>query len=189
MLIFVRKIWKQIIQMIIIIVYHHHHHIIIILVVVLVHVQDHANQNEHVHHRSKLFILFILFIQIFSSNNRRDSAASRLKEAERRERRRKGLPPLKEDHLVGKLNHFKIKHLSLFMVFVVSSRTLWLGHLPKMISEMELREHLEPHGEINDINVNLILYKSLILILLNRIFLHVAVHLFALKNVQMRQDV
>jgi hypothetical protein len=36
--------------------------------------------------------------------NRRDSAASRLKETEKRERRRKGLPPLKEDHLVGKLH-------------------------------------------------------------------------------------
>jgi hypothetical protein len=36
--------------------------------------------------------------------NRRDSAASRLKETEKRERRRKGLPPLKEDHLVGQLN-------------------------------------------------------------------------------------
>ena len=33
--------------------------------------------------------------------NRRDSVTSRLKETERRERRRKGLPPLKEDHLVG----------------------------------------------------------------------------------------
>ncbi|CAF0841523.1 unnamed protein product [Didymodactylos carnosus] len=68
------------------------------------------------------------------SANKRDAAASRLKETERKERRRKGLPPLKEDHLV------------------VSSRTLWLGHLPKMITEMDLRETLEPHGEINDIN-------------------------------------
>ncbi|CAF0840128.1 unnamed protein product [Didymodactylos carnosus] len=68
------------------------------------------------------------------SINRRDAAASRLKETERKERRRKGLPPLKEDHLV------------------VSSRTLWLGHLPKMVSESDLRETLEPHGEINDIN-------------------------------------
>ena len=40
-------------------------------------------------------------MEYFSSNNRRDSATSRLKEAEKRERRRKGLPPLKEDHLVG----------------------------------------------------------------------------------------
>ncbi|CAF4599067.1 unnamed protein product [Rotaria sp. Silwood1] len=69
-----------------------------------------------------------------NSMNRRDSAASRLKDTERRERRRKGLPPLKEGHLV------------------VSSRTLWLGHLPKIISEIDLREQLEPHGEINDIN-------------------------------------
>ncbi|CAF0820081.1 unnamed protein product [Rotaria sordida] len=69
-----------------------------------------------------------------NSINRRDSAASRLKETEKRERRRKGLPPLKEDHLV------------------VSSRTLWLGHLPKIISEIDLREQLEPHGEISDIN-------------------------------------
>ncbi|CAF1958022.1 unnamed protein product [Rotaria magnacalcarata] len=69
-----------------------------------------------------------------NSMNRRDSAASRLKETEKRERRRKGLPPLKEDHLV------------------VSSRTLWLGHLPKIISEIDLREQLEPHGEISDIN-------------------------------------
>ncbi|CAF4395534.1 unnamed protein product, partial [Rotaria sordida] len=73
-----------------------------------------------------------------NSINRRDSAASRLKETEKRERRRKGLPPLKEDHLV------------------VSSRTLWLGHLPKIISEIDLREQLEPHGEISDINVNLL---------------------------------
>jgi len=35
----------------------------------------------------------------------------------------------------------------------VSSRTVWLGHLPKMITEIDLREHLETHGEINDINV------------------------------------
>jgi hypothetical protein len=48
---------------------------------------------------------------------------------------------------------------SLFVISIVSSRTLWLGHLPKMISEIELREQLEPHGEINDINVNLILNK------------------------------
>jgi len=47
--------------------------------------------------------------------NRRDSAASRLKETEKRERRRKGLPPLKEDHLVGSLKQIsktKIKTFS-----------------------------------------------------------------------------
>lgn len=43
-------------------------------------------------------------MRIFSSMSRRDSAASRLKETEKRERRRKGLPPLKEDHLVGSLH-------------------------------------------------------------------------------------
>ncbi|CAF1420059.1 unnamed protein product [Adineta ricciae] len=69
-----------------------------------------------------------------NSMDRRDSATTRLQEAEKRERQRKGLPPLKEGFLV------------------VSSRTLWLGHLPKIISEIDLRETLEPHGKIEDIN-------------------------------------
>ncbi|UJR30075.1 hypothetical protein I4U23_017618 [Adineta vaga] len=69
-----------------------------------------------------------------NSLDRRDSATTRLQEAEKRERQRKGLPPLKEGYLV------------------VSSRTLWLGHLPKIISEIDLRETLEPHGQIEDIN-------------------------------------
>jgi hypothetical protein len=38
-------------------------------------------------------------------------------------------------------------------LFLVSSRTLWVGHLPKMITEADVREQLEPHGEISDINV------------------------------------
>ena len=76
-----------------------------------------------------------------------------MKETERRERRRKGLPPLKEDHLVGTLK--RVDRLESYLVCLVSSRTLWLGHLPKMISEIDLREHLEPHGEINDINVSI----------------------------------
>jgi hypothetical protein len=46
--------------------------------------------------------------------NRRDSAASRLKETEKRERRRKGLPPLKEDHLVGQLKSIKKRIKDLF---------------------------------------------------------------------------
>ena len=36
--------------------------------------------------------------------DRRDSATTRLQEAEKRERQRKGLPPLKEGFLVGMLN-------------------------------------------------------------------------------------
>jgi hypothetical protein len=52
--------------------------------------------------------------KLFSSINRRDSAASRLKETERRERRRKGLPPLKEDHLVGSLNQFQKNKITTF---------------------------------------------------------------------------
>lgn len=38
-------------------------------------------------------------------------------------------------------------------MFLVSSRTLWIGHLPKMIAEADLREELGPYGEISDINV------------------------------------
>jgi RNA recognition motif-containing protein len=41
----------------------------------------------------------------------------------------------------------------LLYLFLVSSRTLWLGHLPKMINEIDVREQLEPYGEISDINV------------------------------------
>ena len=73
----------------------------------------------------------------------------------------------------------------------MSSRTIWLGHLSKMITEADLREHLEPYGEISDINVKIIYEESFVLLLkfFSSIFHHVVVHLFVLKNVQMHQDV
>ena len=37
--------------------------------------------------------------------------------------------------------------------FSVRSSTLWLGHWPKMISEVNRRERLEPHDDITDISV------------------------------------
>ena len=89
-----------------------------------------------------------------SFSDRHDSGASRRKETERR---RKGLfLPLKEDHLVGTLAFVdpNCDRLS-FVRRLVSSRTLRLGHFSKMISEVDLREHLEPHGDINDINVSI----------------------------------
>ena len=48
----------------------------------------------------------------------------------------------------------------LLFLFLVSSRTLWIGHLSKMIAEADLREELGPYGEISDINVMFIV-KSL----------------------------
>lgn len=41
--------------------------------------------------------------------DRRGSATTRLKEVEKRERRRKGLPPLKEDHLVGQSSRWNVR--------------------------------------------------------------------------------
>lgn len=76
------------------------------------------------------------------------------------------------------------------MFFLVSSRTLWIGHLSKMITEADLREELGPYGEISDINV--IFIEEFVIIdlkILFSIFLHVVVHLFVSKNVRMHHDV
>jgi hypothetical protein len=59
-----------------------------------------------------------------------------------------------------------------------------------MITEADVREQLEPYGEISDINVILIVQQLEINLFISySIFLHVVVHLFVLKNVQMHQDV
>ena len=107
MLIYVRKIWMQInlINIIILICLYRRH---IVSTIAVVPVRDHRIEirNERVHHRSKEVpnISFSSSSECFSSMDRRDSATTRLQEAEKRERQRKGLPPLKEGFLVGTLN-------------------------------------------------------------------------------------
>jgi hypothetical protein len=65
-----------------------------------------------------------------------------------------------------------------------------------MINEIDVREQVEPYGEISDINVKFIRDKlfinsfvSFFFLIFCSIFLHVVVPLFVLKNVQMHQDV
>ncbi len=96
----------------------------IVVVLAPIHVRHHVNPNEHVQTQSKESSSFesVELMSLCSSMNRRDSAASRLKETEKRERRRKGLPPLKEDHLVGSFNGLKKVHRYFFTFCCFSSQ-------------------------------------------------------------------
>lgn len=73
------------------------------------------------------------------SRHRRDRySRSRSRERERereRERRRRGLPPIKKNH-VG-----------------VCSTTLWLGHVPKTVSEVDLQETFGEFGPVRSIDM------------------------------------
>lgn len=52
-----------------------------------------------------------------------------------RERRRKGLPPVRAGHVI------------------ISSTTLWLGHVPKLIAEDEIKDAFKEFGEILSIDL------------------------------------
>ncbi|CAG2180322.1 unnamed protein product, partial [Oppiella nova] len=68
-------------------------------------------------------------------NDRARSPQTYERERER-ERRRKGLPPIRKGYLA------------------ICSTTLWLGHVPKLVSEADLSDTFGEFGAINSIDVN-----------------------------------